>query len=146
MSTTIFHNDTDAIRSLLMGRRIIRAAKLDDKHQYWTERSWEPVEGELILDNGTVIRVIPNKGGCACPSGDYYLKSVAAVDNIITNVKVVNEPRGDDDWQPGKEYEPGRYSIFVYTGHKEINAVTIEGNDGNGYYGTGYHLMVEVQR
>lgn len=115
----IDHGDHDAIRALLLGRKVHKVA---DDH--------------LLLDNGTVLRVVPNEGGCSCGAGDYYLTDLNDVDNVITNVEFVDEP--DDDW----EADGGYYEIFVVAEDKHIRLMRVEGTDGNGYYGTGYRVLV----
>jgi hypothetical protein len=91
----------------------------------------------LPLDDGRHVYVIPNQGGCACSAGDYELTHLASVDNVITSVRL-DETAESDEWGEG----PKRYSIFVVADATEINLLTIDGDDGNGYYGTGYRLIV----
>lgn len=114
-------NDVDGITSLLMGRRI---TKIDDER--------------LQLDDGTMLTLIGNDGGCACGSGDYTLTELNGCDNVITNVELVNAP-GGDDYDDGN----GTYRIFVFADNQRINLATFEGTDGNGYYGTGYRIKVK---
>jgi len=52
-------------------------------------------------------------------------------------VRVTDEPK------PGGYGEEERtYRIYVFADADEVNAVQIDGDDGNGYYGTGYELVV----
>lgn len=92
--------------------------------------------GLLTLDDGTQVYVAGNDGGCACSAGCYDLTKLATTDNIITSVKVIDQSSGD--YSEGE----GRYSIFVITAAEELNVAEFEGDDGNGYYGTGFHLAV----
>ena len=48
----------------------------------------------------------------------------------------INDPKSDDDTS---------YKIFVYAEDKKIKAVQVDGDDGNGYYGTGYSIMVKTK-
>lgn len=107
----------------------------------------------LVLDDGTVLRLIGNEGGCSCGAGDYDLTELNGTENAITSVEFDDDPGGDDYNPPcrtcGKAgcYEDdhdnrGRYRIFVYAGNDRINLATFEGSDGNGYYGTGYVIYV----
>lgn len=114
------HTHTKSIENLLLGQKVIA---VDDDH--------------MELDNGTVIRVIPNDGGCACSAGDYWLESLVECDNIITHVEVDCETVGDDKYEPDLSYR-----IYVVAEDTRINLLDIRGNDGNGYYGTGYRMMV----
>lgn len=36
----------------------------------------------------------------------------------------------------------GAYQIFVFADNRPINLATFEGDDGNGYYGTGFWVEV----
>lgn len=134
--TIIYHSDVDKIRELLLGRRVVSAVEGDAVLYY----SSEPA-AVLTLDNGTVLNVIPNQGGCSCSAGDYHLTSLSTVDNIITDVQVVIEDEVDSDaaWSNGTTY-----TISVFAGMDQINLVRIDGDDGNGYYGTGFAVTVQV--
>jgi hypothetical protein len=106
-----------AVRELLTGHSV---AKVADDH--------------LQLDDGTVLRIIPNQGGCACSAGDYELTELNGTENIITAVEF-EEATGS--------YESERsYRIFVVADNKRVNLLTVDGDDGNGYYGTGYSILV----
>lgn len=115
--TVLNFENKDEISKLLVGRT---AVKVD--------------EMTLELDNGTVLILVGQDGGC-CVS--YDLTELNGVDNVITNVEFVDSPAGDD------LYGEGHYKIFVYAGNDKINLATFEGSDGNGYYGTGYWITVQ---
>lgn len=126
----------DAITELLMGRTV---TKVDDEH--------------LLLDDGTVIKAIGRDGGCACSAGCYDLTVLNGVDNIITRVSYDYAPAGDwTDYETGPESSghpddpedkwTGYYRIFVFAEHQQINLMQFEGSDGNGYYGTGFEILV----
>lgn len=125
----IGESETEKIQELLVGHKVTKVA---DDH--------------LQLDDGTLLRVVPNEGGCACSAGDYYLTELNDVDNVITDVQFDYHPTGDGsyNWTPGTPYEPeqGYYRVFVYADNKKVNLLTVEGDDGNGYYGTGYSILV----
>lgn len=113
-------------------------------------RKVEKVDGEHIrLDDGTVIKAIGHDGGCACPAGCYDLAVLNGVDNVITNVEYDYRPAGDDQDvtssghpdDPEDEWE-GYYRIFVYADNQQINLMQFNGSDGNGYYGTGFEILV----
>lgn len=134
---TLNYTDNEQITALLTGRRIT-AVELG--HFDRPDRDWgDPATGRLTLDDGTQVLVVPNEGGCSCGAGDYELKALAAADNVITSVRLACEP----DPTQAESWEPDRsYRIYVVADAVEINAVQIDGNDGNGYYGTGYELIV----
>jgi hypothetical protein len=128
-------DDTNEITELLIGRKV---EKVDGEH--------------LRLDNGTIIKAIGHDGGCACSAGCYDLSVLNGVDNIITRVEFDYHPAGDGDpydgpsdakrCDPNQEDWTGHYRIFVYAENQKINLMQVDGSDGNGYYGTGYELLV----
>ena len=132
---TLRESSEVAIKELLMGRKVVEARVYDDLKDVG---HWTSAQGELVLDNGVTVYIIPNEGGCSCGAGDYYLSSLNRVDNIITRVDVVAESEKVSEWYEG----PTKYQIFVLAGHEKINLMTIDGDDGNGYYGIGYELLV----
>ena len=115
----LFETDLVKIHTLLVGHKVEKVA---DDH--------------LMLDNGTVLRLEGNEGGCSCGSGDYFLAELNGCDNVITNVEVEKKPGGDEYGT----YE-GVYKIFVFAEDKRLLA-SFEGSDGNGYYGTGFNITV----
>lgn len=114
----VHHDEEEAIKTLLLGRQIVQASG-----------------DTLTLDNGTVVKVIPNVGGCICGAGDYTLDELNKCEAVITSVKV--------DTESGGEYEDRKYTVFVLAADKEVMALSVSGNDGSGYYGTGYVLEVK---
>ena len=116
-------DDHDALKALLLGHSV---SKVADDH--------------LLLDDGTLLKLVGNDGGCACNAGCYDLTALNGVENIITAVEFEDEP--DGDWNDAGN--DGAYRIFVFAGDERINLATFEGSDGNGYYGTGYHVLVRL--
>lgn len=137
--------DRDEITNLLVGRKV---TKVDDVH--------------ILLDNGAVIKAIGRDGGCSCSAGCYDLKVLNGVDNIITRVEFDYHPSGDDEipWNSPEgtlteaqkcnpEHEnkyAGHYRIFVFADNEKINLMQFDGTDGNGYYGTGFEILVRDPR
>ena len=118
----IDHSEEDAIRSLLVGRSV---RKVD--------------AGRLVLDDGTELVVEANTGGCSCGAGDYDLTELNGCENIITSVEFECEDRGyGEDW----DQQPTIYRLFVFAEHQKLKLLQAEGDDGNGYYGTGWHIKV----
>ena len=139
------------LRELLVGKKVVDARIADESPGRWEEGP----TGYLTLSDDTVLKVWGNDGGCSCSAGCYPLAHLAKVDNIITNVEVVERPDSDDLDEPAcrtcdaKYYcdEPGHdnrghYRIFVFADNEKINLASFEGTDGNGYYGTGWWLEV----
>lgn len=118
-------DEQNEIRNLLLGRTVQKVA---DDH--------------LLLDDGTLLKIVPNQGGCACSAGDYFLTDLNEVDNVVTAVDFKREDRewGEYDWEAG-EYAT-TFSIFVVAEDKKLRLARIDGDDGNGYYGTGYTILV----
>lgn len=140
MTETYSQNDTREIADVLVGHRIVQAEK--GEFDYQGRRSWDTrADGRLVLDDGTVLYLAGNDGGCGCSASCYPLEKVATVDNVITSVRVEADPHDDDEpWDGGRER--GTYRIFVIADNVEINVAEFVGTDGNGYYGTGFALTV----
>lgn len=129
----ISHENSERIAALLEGRRIVAAEEVSGRVKPSNDYLRE-YEARLTLDDGTVLYVVPNYGCGCCTSGNYWVESVATVDNIITRAGVAaNDHEGGD-----------RYTIYVVADDVQINAVTVDGFEGNGYYGAGFELVVEV--
>lgn len=118
--TTYDENAKDEITALLVGRKV---DKVNDD--------------TLLLDDGTLLRLVGHDGRCSCSAGCYDLTELNGCDNIITKVEFEDDPGGD-----GYDHRDGSYKIFVYAENQRINLATFEGTDGNGYYGTGYSITV----
>lgn len=90
--------------------------------------------GNLVLDNGVVLKIYPNIGCYGCESGNYYLEHISSVNNAITNVEFVEEFEDDCYYE--------HYRIFVIADGMTTELLDVYGTDGNGYYGTGYTIDV----
>ncbi len=102
----------------------------------WIYRKIVKVENDtLYLDNGIELEIWPNEGCEGCSSGWYYLTELNDCDNAITNVEFICENSEDS------EYETS-YKIFVFAENKTIKILQVDGSDGNGYYGSGYSIIV----
>lgn len=99
-------------------------------------------EDTLLLDDGTVLEVRGNEGGCSCGAGDYDLVALNGVDNVITAVSIedgyIDGEDRDDYYEAGAQW----YKIFVYAENQQIMLAEFNGDDGNGYYGTGFNITV----
>ena len=122
MNRMLYYDEEQAISELLMYRKIVK------------------VEGDtLYLDNGIELQVLPNEGCDGCGNGWYGIEELNGCDNAITNVEFECE-RINPDAKWSEEYS---YKIFVYAENKKIKIVQVDGDDGNGYYGTGYSILVK---
>jgi hypothetical protein len=132
---TLTQNSEREIRELLLGRKIIAAEQGTFKFGDGWDKS---ADGKLTLDNGAVVFVVPNEGCGGCSAGWYEIEHLTTVENAITSVRLTEEVESDEFYEPDRSYR-----IYVIADNKEINVVQIDGNDGNGYYGTGYELIVQ---
>lgn len=129
---TLNEEDREEIANLLVGHKVTKA---DAEH--------------LVLDNGTVIKAIGHDGGCACSAGCYDLSVLNGVDNVITRVDFDYRP-ADDGGKVERSGHPddpedewtGYYRVFVFADNQQINLMQFDGTDGNGYYGTGFEILV----
>lgn len=117
-NTEIKHSNREEIKKLLFGRRIVRIDNLN----------------ELVLDNGIILKIHPNEGCMGCGSGDYFLKQINICENAITDIEFV-----------GEEYDE-IFQIFVLTIDERIKILEVEGDAGNGYYGSGYKIYVNLKK
>ena len=110
--------DEQEIKKLLIFRKIV---KVDDE--------------TLYLDNGIELKVLPNEGCGGCSAGWYDIEELNGCDNAITNIEFACDCIEDESYS---------YKIFVYAENKRIKILQVDGDDGNGYYGTGYSILVKM--
>lgn len=118
----IEYDEHEAIRNLLVGRSVAKVA--DDT---------------LQLDNGLTLRVLPNEGCGGCPNGNYDLTELNDCVNAIMAVEFTDDAEGDKYAE-----DPHVYRIFVLAENTRIKLLEVSGDDGNGYYGTGYWIEVTL--
>lgn len=112
------------IRELLLYRKVV---KVDNN------------TNTLTLDNGTELTFEGNEGCGGCSSGWYSVTELNECDNAITNVEFVCDSDTKD-----RSYETS-YKIFVFAEDRRIKLAQVDGDDGNGWYGTGYQLYVKFK-
>lgn len=117
----LYFDNEKEIKDLLLYRKII---KVD--------------ENTLYLDNGIELEVIPNSGCGGCESGWYDITELNSCDNAITNVEFNTEDDIDNNTTS--------YKIFVFAEDTRIKILQVDGTDGNGYYGTGYSIIVKQNK
>lgn len=118
---TISFEEEEKIKSLLLLHKVVKAT-----------------ETSLILENGIELEIVPNAGCLGCGNGWYSITELNVCDNIITNVELVCDDL--DNYGDEKSYK-----IFVFAEDRKIKLVQIDGGDGNGYYGTGYDIIVKIK-
>lgn len=114
------HNDEGHISDLLVGNSVINVS-----------------DNTLTLSNGVQVEIIPNEGCGGCASGNYTVQEIHEFDNVITSVQFDVECL---------EHEHSTYSVFVLAAGVRGRSLlfSVDGADGNGYYGTGYRLKVRI--
>ena len=95
-------------------------------------------DNELMTDNNYVLKFEGNEGCGGCSNGWYFIKQLNEYNNIITNVELSETELHNDEY----EY---RYEIFVYTNNDRVRLLRCDGDDGNGYYGSGYWITVNLE-
>ena len=114
-------DNAETYKQLLLYRKIVEVRR----------NSWQ---GELVLDDGTVLKIVPNEGCSGCGAGTFYIQELNTCDNIITDVQIEYDVCRDDE-----EY----IRIFVLAEDTRIKIIDVSGNEGNGYYGRGFVIYVE---
>lgn len=92
----------------------------------------------LELDNGIQLEFEGNNG-CSCGAGCYDITQLNECNNVITDVEFEEKDLDENDMWSCKY----RYEIFVYAEDTKLKLLQCDGDDGNGYYGTGYHIRVK---
>lgn len=123
MDKEIYYYEESKIEELLLFRKIV---KVDND--------------TLYLDNGVELEVYPNEGCGGCSAGWYEIVELNDCDNVITNVEFCCDDIthfGDHDTS---------YKIFVFAENKKLKVLQVDGSDGNGYYGSGYSIIVREKK
>mgnify|MGYP001005273323 FL=1 len=112
----------------------------DDLSPVLAGRYVTKVDGDtLTLDDGTVLEFEGNEG-CTCGSGTYDLTKLfqrGTPTARIMSADVTTRLTDEDD-----EYSDTIYTLFVIVDDERLPLAEFEGNDGNGYYGSGFHVTV----
>lgn len=131
--TTHDHEDVAALKSALIGRRIVAAERSKERRV--------SDAGLLTLDDGSKLRVIPSVGCGGCNSGWYEIESLTTFDNVITRVETTDDLV---DWGDSVSYDDreNTLTINVYAEGISATVARVVGSVGNGYYGRGYEFEV----
>lgn len=112
----------------------------DDLSPVLAGRYVTKVDGDtLTLDDGTVLEFEGNVG-CDCGSGTYDLTELfqrGTPTARIMSADVATRLTDEDD-----EYSDAIYTLFVIVDDERLPLAEFEGNDGNGYYGSGFQVTV----
>jgi hypothetical protein len=121
MSNYVGYYEAERIKELFVGKSIVKAEK-----------------NELTLNDGTILQIQPNDG-CVCGAGDYWLENINKFDNVITDAEVKIFGGENGEWDD----DPHTYQLFVYSGGISTSVADVIGDDGNGYYGTGFSIYIK---
>lgn len=112
----------------------------DDLSPVLAGRYVTKVDGDtLTLDNGLMLEFEGNEG-CTCGSGTYDLTKLfqrGTPTARIMSADVTTRLTDEDD-----EYSDVIYTLFVIVDDERLPLAEFEGNDGNGYYGSGFQITV----
>ena len=122
MNRELYYDQENEIEDLLLYRKIVNVEN-----------------NTLYLDNGVELEVCPNEGCGGCNSGWYELTELNECDNAITSVEFCCE-------NVEGSYCEKSYKIFVFAENKKIKILQVDGTDGNGWYGTGYSIIVKEKK
>lgn len=131
------HDQTDVedLKAVLVGRSVV-GVQLGGELPA-SPSLYEPTQGTVTLDDGSVLLLGGNVGGCSCGAGDYDLTRLNDMPiNGITNVEVVADHHGGYS-------DTFTYRIFVLAQDQRFELAAFDGDDGSGYYGTGFWFTVQ---
>ena len=113
----------------------------DDMSPVLAGRYVTKVDGDtLTLDDGTLLAFEGNERCGWCCSGNYGLTELfqrGTPTARIMSADVTTRLTDEDD-----EYSDVIYTLFVIVDDERLPLAEFEGNDGNGYYGSGFHVTV----
>lgn len=98
--------------------------------------------GTITLDDGTELYIHGNEGCGGCESGWYWLENVYKQGSRQARIMSAYVAYGEDD-----EDAPSVYTLFVMVDGNptQLPLATVRGDNGNGYYGTGFTLTATVK-
>lgn len=150
------YSQSDDLEEVFVGRKIVKVEMdvtpetVTHVRSYNGEKYIAPAVqdgtspiGRLTLDDGTLVYVNGHEGGCGCSAGCFYLKHLETTNNIITAVKTEQlDAEGQELDKYAWDEPASSWYLYVIADNQQINVARFDGGDGNGYYGTGFHLTV----
>lgn len=99
-------------------------------------------DGTITLDDGTELYIHGNEGSGGCESGWYWLENVYKQGSRQARIMSAYVAYGEDD-----EDAPSVYTLFVMVDGNptQLPLATVRGDNGNGYYGTGFTLTATIK-
>lgn len=98
--------------------------------------------GTITLDDGTELYIHGNEGCGSCESGWYWLENVYKQGSRQARIMSAYVAYDEDD-----EDAPSIYTLFVMVDGNptQLPLATVRGDNGNGYYGTGFTLTATLK-
>lgn len=98
--------------------------------------------GTITLDDGTELHIHGNEGCGGCGNGWYWLEQVYKQGSRRARIMSAYVAYGEDD-----EDAPSVYTLFVMVDGNptQLPLATVRGDNGNGYYGTGFTFTATVK-
>lgn len=98
--------------------------------------------GTITLDDGTELDIHGNEGCGGCESGWYWLENVYKQGSQRARIMSAYVAYGEDG-----EDAPSVYTLFVMVDGNptQLPLATVRGDNGNGYYGTGFTLTATIK-
>ena len=119
----------DEIKETLIGKQITHIEQKDD------------FQVEVTLDDGVILTLTGNEGGCCCGNGDWTVSELLS-DSEKPSGRVMNAWVDD---RIGADEEMGEISgpitVFIMVEGREYPLVEFDGYD-NGWYGHGFYANV----
>lgn len=128
----VYYEDDD-LTPLLAGRYVVDAETFDAT-TYLDEQ-----KGKLTLDDGTVLILAGNDGCGGCDSGWYYLTRL--FQRGTPNARIMSA-EVETQQIAYNEHGDTRYTLFVIVDDERLPLAEFEGDDGNGFYNTGFSITV----
>lgn len=99
-------------------------------------------DGIITLDDGTELYIHGNEGCGSCESGWYWLEETFKQGTRKARIMSAYVAYDEDD-----EDAPSIYTLFVMVDGNptQLPLATVRGDNGNGYYGTGFTLTATIK-
>lgn len=119
----------EKIKETLIGKQITHIEQKDD------------FQLEVTLDDGVILTLTGNEGGCSCGNGDWTITKLLS-DSEKPSARIMNA-RVDDSIAVDEDYGEifGPITVFIMAEGREYPLVEFNGYD-NGWYGHGFYANV----
>ena len=119
----------EKIKETLIGKQVTHIEQKDD------------FTVEVTLDDGVILTLAGNEGGCCCVNGDWTI-SESLSDSEKPSGRIMNA-RVDDQIRSNEEMDEiyGPIRVFIMVEGREYPLAEFNGYD-NGWYGQGFYVNV----